>query len=151
MAAIILGVSGAVILYFAITSMRDLMYSLELKGVSHVTSYIMLASFQTIKDLGVASKTILDSQKSRGVETDGNIFMRVKALVPIMGPLLLGALSSAEEKSIAMDARAFSVDRKHTFLRELRPIPHWEKGIVICIDVMLFATILWSFFIARRV
>ena len=51
-----------------------------------------------------------------------------------MSPLLLGAMSSAEEKSIAMDARAFSIDTPHSFLRELRPVPQWEKIMVIAVD-----------------
>ena len=45
------GFSGAVILFFTLTEMRDLMYALEKKGVSHVTSYVILASMHTITDL----------------------------------------------------------------------------------------------------
>jgi energy-coupling factor transporter transmembrane protein EcfT len=133
MAFIILGFSGAVIIFYAVTPMRDLMYALEQKGVSHTTSYVMLASFTTITDLNQSAKTILDSQKARGIETEGNILVRAKALMPVIGPLLLGAITSAEEKSIAMDARAFSVKRKHTFLRQLRPTPGWEKAVAVLV------------------
>jgi len=131
----LLAFSGAIVLFYTLTSMRDLMYSLERKGVSHSASYIMLSSFQTISDLNATAKTILESQKARGIETDGGIFTRMKAFLPVIGPLLLGALSSAEEKYIAMDARAFSIEREHTFLRELRPIPHWEKALVAAINI----------------
>ena len=130
MAFIILGFSGAVIIFYGITPMRDLMYSFEQLGVSHTTSYIMLASFTTITSLKQSTTVILDSQRARGIETEGNVLVRTKALMPVLGPLLLGAIASAEEKSIAMDARAFSVERKHTFLRELRPIPFWEKAVI---------------------
>ncbi len=139
MAFIILGFSGAIIIFYAVTPMAELMYALEHKGVSHTTSYIMLASFQTIIDLKANAETILSSQKARGIETDGNVFVRVKALFPVLGPLLLGAISSAEEKSIAMDARAFSVERKHTFLRDLRPVPNWERVVVVLVDIYFLA------------
>ena len=33
-----------------------------------------------------------------------------------------------------MDARAFSIKRQHTFLRELRVVPAWEKALVIAVD-----------------
>ena len=33
-----------------------------------------------------------------------------------------------------MDARAFSIDTPHSFLRELRPVPQWEKIMVIAVD-----------------
>ena len=48
-------------------------------------------------------------------------------------------MASAEEKSIAMDARAFSLDTHHTFLRELRTVPAWEKVLVIALDLCFAA------------
>lgn len=149
----ILGFSGAILLFFNTTEMRDLMYSLEQKGVSHATSYIMLASFQTIIDLRQNAVTIMESQKSRGIETDGKFLDRIKAFFPILAPLFLGALASTEEKSIAMDARAFSVERSHTFLRELRPVPPSEKVLVIACDLYLVAVIgikIYMTFFANR-
>lgn len=132
---VILGFSGAVILFYASTEMRDLMYALEQKGVSHATSYVILASFQTITDLRASVQTIFESQKARGIEVEGNLLTRAKAFFPVISPLLLGAMASAEEKSIAMDARAFSLETKHTFLRELRPVPGWEKAMVLVLDL----------------
>lgn len=140
-ASYLLGFSGAIILFFLTTEMRDLMYALEQKGVSHEVSYIVLASFQTITDLKKSTNVIMESQKARGIETEGSIVNRVKAFFPILGPLVLGAISSTEEKSIAMDARAFSVKCNHTFLRELRPVPFYEKLIVIVIDILFILTI----------
>lgn len=125
-ASYLLGFSGAVILFFATTQMRDLMYSLEKKGMSHEVSYIVLASFQTITE---------------GIETEGGVIRRIKAFFPILGPLVLSAISSTEEKSVAMDARAFSVKCRHTFLRELRPVPLYEKLIVFLADVLFLAVI----------
>ena len=136
---IILGFSGAIILFYASTEMRDLMYALEKKGVPHATSYIILASFQTVTDLKASVNTIFESQKARGIEVEGNIFVRAKAFFPVLSPLMLGAISSAEEKSIAMDARAFSIESEHTFLRELRTVPGWEKVLVIVVDLCFVA------------
>jgi energy-coupling factor transporter transmembrane protein EcfT len=141
----ILGFSGWLILFFTTTEMRDLMYTLEQLGMSHESSFIMLASMQNIIDLKKTSVTILESQKSRGIETDGNIFVRAKAFFPTLGPLLLGAITSTEEKAIAMDARAFSVKRKHTFLRELAPAGTWEKAIWVIVWLFFIATIVFRF------
>ena len=66
-------------------------------------------------------------------------FVRMKAFFPIISPLMLGAMTSAEEKCIAMDARAFSIKRQHTFLRELRVVPAWEKALVIAVDAAFVA------------
>jgi len=143
----ILGFSGSLLLFFTTTSMRDIMYSLEQVGVSHETSYIMLASMQNIIDLKQASVTILDSQKSRGIEVEGNILVRAKAFFPTLGPLLLGAIASTEEKVIAMDARAFSVKRKHTFLRELAPAGAGQKILTVAAWMVTLATIIYRLFL----
>lgn len=143
-ASYLLGFSGAIILFFVTTEMRDLMYSLEKKGVSHEVSYIVLASFQTIIDLKKNTSLIMESQKARGIETEGSFVNRIKAFFPILGSLVLGAISSTEEKSIAMDARAFSVKCNHTFLRELRPVPAMEKVVVIVVDVLFVLLVVWK-------
>ncbi len=139
----ILGFSGSLLVFFTTTTMRDLMYSFEQKGMSHENSYIMLASMQNIIDLKKASVTILESQKSRGIETEGNILVRAKAFFPTLGPLLLGAIASTEEKVIAMDARAFSANRKHTFLRELAPATPLEKVLSIAAWVVCAGTLVY--------
>jgi|JFJP01.1.fsa_nt_gi energy-coupling factor transporter transmembrane protein EcfT len=142
----ILGFSGTLLLFFTTTPMRDLMYAFEQKGVSHETSFIMLASMQNIVDLKKASVTILESQKSRGIETDGNILVRAKAFFPTLGPLILAAIASTEQKAIAMDARAFSVQRKHTFLRELAPATQSEKIFSMAAWVWLAGTIVYKLY-----
>jgi energy-coupling factor transporter transmembrane protein EcfT len=146
-ASSMLSFSAAIVLFFIVTEIRDLMYALEKKGISHSVSYIILASFQTIKDLKKNTNTIMESQKARGIETEGNVLNRMKAFFPILGPLMLGAISGTEEKLIAMDARAFSVQRKNTFLRELRLVPLYEKIIVFIVDLFVVLSILFKVFI----
>jgi energy-coupling factor transport system permease protein len=140
----ILGFSGSLILFFSTTPMHELMYAFEQRGMSHENSYIMLASMQNIIDLKQAAVTILESQKSRGIETEGNVFVRAKAFFPTLGPLLLGAFTSTEEKLIAMDARAFSVKRKHTFLRELAPASTNQKILSAAAWAVCAATLVYK-------
>jgi energy-coupling factor transporter transmembrane protein EcfT len=152
LAFVILDISGGIILFYAITPMRDLMYALELRGVSHETSFVMLSSFQCVIDMKKTCQVILDSQKARGIETEGNVFVRTRALIPVLGPLLLSAISSTEEKTIAMDARAFSVDRKHTFLREIEPPKKFERILLILVNgvfVLLIAYKVYLFMALR--
>ncbi len=139
--SLVLAFSGAFILFVKMTPMEDLTYMLEQKGVSHVVSFVILSSFQTITDLGQNAKIIMESQKARGIETEGNVLQRAKAYIPVMGPLVLNAISSTEEKSIAMDARAFSAPVEHTFLSELPKVSGKEKALVILFDLAFVALI----------
>ena len=139
--SMVLAFSGAFILFVKTTPMEDLTYSLEKKGVSHMVSFVILSSFQTITDLGQSAQVIMESQKARGIETEGNLLQRAKAYIPVMGPLVLNAISSTEEKSIAMDARAFSAPVEHTFLVELPKAAVGEKILVAVFDIAFIALI----------
>lgn len=139
--SMVLAFSGAFILFVKTTPMEDLTYSLEKKGVSHMVSFVILSSFQTITDLGQSAQVIMESQKARGIETEGNLLQRAKAYIPVMGPLVLNAISSTEEKSIAMDARAFSAPVEHTFLVELPEVTAGEKILVAVFDIAFIALI----------
>lgn len=139
----VLAFCGAVIMFVQTTQWSDLTFALEKKGVSHTASFVILSSFQTISDLGANARVIMDSQKARGIETEGNLVKRIKAYIPVMGPLVLNAISSVEEKSIAMDARAFSAAGEHTYLVELAEVKPAEKIFVIAIDILFVLLIVW--------
>lgn len=142
-AALVMAFSGAFILFVKTTEMEELVYMLERKGMPHTFSYIVLSAFQTIIDLSKSAQTIMDSQKCRGIETEGNMLVRAKAFIPILGPLVLGAISNAEEKTIAMDARAFSSPTAHTSLLLLKEPPMTEKAVVCLFDLALAALLVW--------
>ena len=62
---------------------------------------------------------ITDAQRARGLDTQGRIWRRVRGLVPLAGPLVLGALAEVEERTMALEARAFTAPGKRTVLRVL--------------------------------
>lgn len=126
----VMAICGAVTLFFALVPMKYLMLALELKGVSPHATYVLLASFQAIIDLGKNARTVMEAQKSRGIETEGNVLSRLKAFFPILAPVFLAAMTSTEERAIALDARAFNSRGAHSHLVSLRPTPKWEIAIV---------------------
>src|SRR5690606_13781054 len=107
-------------LFFAVVTVRYLMLALELRGLTPRATYVVLASFQTITDLGRNARTVLEAQQSRGIETQGNFVTRARAFFPIIAPVFLAALNQTEERAIALDARAFNARTKHTHLVTLR-------------------------------
>lgn len=140
---IVTSICGAVLLFYKITKPKDLMYSIEKLGAPHETTYIILAAFQSIIDLGQSAQAIMESQSARGIETTGSLITRFKAFVPILGPLFLGAISATEEKAIAMETRAFSAPVQCTHLYELRVTPTWEKAMVAAFNILLVIVIVW--------
>jgi energy-coupling factor transporter transmembrane protein EcfT len=83
---------------------------------------------QIIPEMSKQAATIMDAQKTRGVETEGNVLVRAKAFLPSLGPLVLSSLSSTEERAITLEARAFSAPVKKTHMFEL-PKTQRDKAI----------------------
>jgi energy-coupling factor transport system permease protein len=129
-ALVVMAISGAITLYFALVPIKYSMLALELKGVTPRATYVLLAAFQAIIDLGKNARVIMDAQKSRGIETEGSVVRRIRAFVPVLAPVFLSAMAATEEKAIALDARAFNSRVAHSHLVSLRATPVWEIVLV---------------------
>ncbi|MDQ1281224.1 MAG: energy-coupling factor transport system permease protein, partial [Thermoproteota archaeon] len=67
------------------------------------------------------AQTIMDAQKSRGLELEkGNFLKRIRNYIPILIPLIVGAIRRSLELAEAMESRAFGAKNKRTNLYVLR-------------------------------
>ncbi len=80
---------------------------------------------------------IIKAQKARGADFEsGNIFKRVKALVPILIPLLISAFRRADELADAMDARCYTGGKERTKYKKMKL--SWRDLIgVIALGVLI--------------
>jgi energy-coupling factor transport system permease protein len=63
----------------------------------------------------------MDAQKSRGLELDkGNFLKRIRNYIPILIPLIVGAIRRSLELAEAMESRAFGAQKKRTNLYKLQ-------------------------------
>lgn len=120
----IVAISSLVILFFATTKIKDIVFSLEKMGLSPKATYVVLSTLQIIPALAAKSETIMEAQSSRGMETEGNVFVRLKTLLPVFTPLVLSSLEATEERVLTLEARAFSstATRTHIYTIEKRAI-----------------------------
>jgi len=79
--------------------------------------YIIISTLQVIPRVQLQIATIIEAQKSRGLETKGNLINRLRSYLPLVGPLFSGGVQQAIERSMALEARAFSADTKKTNYR----------------------------------
>ena len=135
-------------LLFAMTTRPDtLMISLKQVGVPSSIAYIIVTTLQIIPSFQRKALTILDAQRSRGLETEGNLFIRVRAFVPIILPLVLGSLMEVEERAIAIQVRGFNSNRKETSLVEIddtRRQATVRKLFIIIALLCVVARIAWQ-------
>ncbi|MBQ9081429.1 MAG: energy-coupling factor transporter transmembrane protein EcfT [Clostridia bacterium] len=86
----------------------------------HELALIMSIALRFIPSLMDETDRIMNAQKARGADFEhGNLFKRIKAIIPILIPLLIGAFRRAEELGDAMDARCYSGSKIRTKYKKL--------------------------------
>ena len=125
-----------------VSKAKEFTVALEKKGLNSKAAFILLLSLQMIPEMKKQSDVIMDSQKARGVETEGNVFVRFKVLLPVFIPLVLGSIVNTEERAITLEARGFSIGEKRTILNELKETKN-DKILKIILVIFLILCIAW--------
>lgn len=118
------------------TKPQDLVEELEKKGFSPRFGYIIASVFQIIPQMMGTMNTIMDAQRSRGMETEGSLFVRAKAFIPLISPVVMSSLVNTRERAVALEVRGFDSKEKKTYLSER------EKSSSDTVLNLLFAVIL---------
>ncbi len=140
----ILFIMADFMLFSLATRPDTLMISLKQSGMPSGLAYIIVTTLQLIPRFITKANTILDAQRSRGLETQGNLFVRARALLPLVMPLVIGSLVEVEERAIAIEARAFNSSRKETSLLEI-PDTSFQSIIRWCLVICAFLSIVVRF------
>ncbi len=114
----------------------------------HVLALIMSIALRFIPTLIDETNRIISAQKARGADFEsGNIFKRIKAIIPVLIPLIISAFRRAEELGDAMDARCYSSGNKRTKYKKLRFGARDAVGLVYA-GVLIAGVILLNIYAA---
>src|SRR5699024_3387125 len=121
---------------------KDFIYSLEKIGFSPKVTYVILSALQIVPETKKKSATIMEAQKTRGVEVEGNLLVRMKAILPSLAPLVISSIASTEERAITLESKAFMVQGNKTSLHKVEKT--WkDTAITILLIVLLITFIAW--------
>lgn len=120
MSSRIIAISSSIIWFFQVTSVKDIIHALELAKVSKKMTFVISSTIQLVPQMSKLSQTITDAQKSRGIETEGSLLIRIKAFVPMMGPLVLSSIQQTEERVLTLESRGFSSITKKTSVYDIK-------------------------------
>jgi energy-coupling factor transport system permease protein len=109
-------ISGAITLFYLTTPPSELVLDLERRGVSPRVAFVALASVQTVPALVERASTITAAQRARGLDTEGSVWRRLRGVLPLAGPVLLGSIAEVEERTMALEARGFTRPGRRTLL-----------------------------------
>jgi energy-coupling factor transport system permease protein len=138
---------GSVLFLFT-TLPDDLLEALVARGVSHRIAFIILSAVQLVPRLQARAGAILDAQQARGLAVTGSFGTRVRALVPLIGPMVLGSLIDVRERTFALEARAFGARPQRTAYRLVvdPPADRWLRWgtllAIVGVVVIFFSGVL---------
>jgi len=140
----ILAFALSVAVFALTTPTDDLLADLERRGLGRRASFVVGAAIQTIPRLAARAGEVADSQRARGLDTQGSPWRRIRGIVPLAGPMISGALSEVEERTMALEARAFSAPARRATLRPMpddqaQRVGRWLFGLATV--VLIVATI----------
>ncbi|MCU0483561.1 MAG: energy-coupling factor transporter transmembrane protein EcfT [Chloroflexi bacterium] len=123
----------ASILFLRTTLPDDLLETLVARGVSHRIAWVVLAAMQAVPRLQATAAGVLEAQQARGLALGGSIAGRVRALLPLAGPVLVGSLLDVRERTFALEARGFGAGRRRTAYRLVAdpPIDRWLRLLTL--------------------
>ena len=114
----------------------------------HELALIMSIALRFIPTLIDETNRIISAQKARGADFEsGNLFKRIKAIVPILIPLLISAFRRADELGDAMDARCYSSSKNRTKYKKLK-FAWRDLGAVIMIAALIAGVVLFNIYAA---
>ena len=125
---ILLIVTSAILTYTTTpTALTDAIESLlsPLKHIGlgeqvHTLAMMMTIALRFIPTLMEETDKIMSAQKARGSDTDsGNLLSRVRALLPILVPLLVSSFRRAHDLADAMECRCYTGGKGRTRMKQL--------------------------------
>ena len=104
----------------------------------HELALIMSIALRFIPILSDETGRIMNAQKARGADFEtGGLVKRVKALIPVLVPLLVSAFRRADELGDAMDARCYSGSKVRTKYKKLKFT--WRDLVVFLLMAAMIA------------
>lgn len=135
----LVAISLSIGLFVLTTHPRAFVFDLERRGVSPRVAFVAVATIEAVPALVERAAVIGESQRARGLDTEGGIRARLRGVLPLIGPVIIGALTDVEERSLALESRAFSRPGRRHLLWAM-PDTTWERGLRWLLLALLAAT-----------
>jgi energy-coupling factor transport system permease protein len=111
----------------------DMLETLIARGASYRIAFVILSAVQMVPRMQERAGSILEAQQARGLSLEGSFVRRIRALVPLVGPVLLGSLVDVRERTFALEARGFGARPDRTAYRVVAdpPVDRWLRLLIL--------------------
>lgn len=133
-------ISTSIGLFILTTEPRAFVLDLERRGVPPRAAFVAVATIEAVPTLIERAAVITESQRARGMDTEGSIRSRIRGILPMVGPVILTSLTDVEERSLALESRAFSRPGRRYLLWAM-PDATWERALRWCLLAAFIALV----------
>jgi len=100
-------ISTSIGLFGLTTEPRSFVLDLERRGLSPRFAFVAAATLEAVPATVERAGIIASAQRARGLDTEGSVRARLRGILPLVGPVILSSLTEVEERSLALEVRAF--------------------------------------------
>src|SRR5262249_14514646 len=110
---------AAGILFLTVTRVEEVAYALGRLGLPYTVGFTLTLAFRLVPVFFDAALSVVQAQRCRGLEfARGGLVARLRRFVPVIVPVLIGALRRADRMAMALELRGFNSGRpRTTYLR----------------------------------
>lgn len=135
-------ISGGIILFFNIIVMKDLILSLEDKGVSRDQTFTILSMVQVFDEFNRNISKFIAVSKTRGVRIERNVFERIRVLFPMVLPIYQISRQSIENNLLLMETRGFSLELSNSDKTQV-PYSKFDKTLKSLFYLIPIVVYIW--------
>lgn len=140
---------GSFYLMTTTTYTGRLVAALVASGMSMKAGYLVLACLNVVPQMQRRMLIIQEAQSARGVDTQGGFFSRMKAYIPLLGPVVMSSFTDAQERGMTLETRGFGIKnvKPTTFVEaNKRTSDRVIQVLLVCFLVgTIVATVILSF------
>ena len=141
----LLAISTAIGLFGLTTDPRAIVIDLERRGLSPRFAFVAAATLEAVPAMVERAAVIQAAQRARGLDTEGSVRARLRGVLPLVAPVILSSLTEVEERSLALEVRAFGRPGRRHFLwwaadRRWERVLRWGLTIAFVAVVALRVT-----------
>jgi energy-coupling factor transport system permease protein len=135
---------AAGILFLTTTRVEEVAYALGRLGVPYTVGFTLTLSFRLVPVFFDAALAVVQAQRCRGLElARGGLVARLRRFVPVIIPVLIGALRRADRMAMALELRGFNSGRARTvYLRARAGRTDWIAGALAATTLAIYVA-LW--------
>jgi len=127
-------------IFFLTTSPDDLGLAMQQARIPYDFCFAFTTAVRFVPVLADEAQNIMDAQRSRGLELDKGSFLgRVRKYIPILIPLIVGAIRRSLEMAEAMESRAFGAKDTRTNLYKLEMRSRDWVILIISLFALIFS------------